>query len=43
MLNFKSLRYAANVFAGIELMHMIRKGGAHKSCPRRAAACPSRR
>jgi transposase-like protein len=26
MLGFKSFRAAANVLAGIELMHMIRKG-----------------
>jgi len=26
MLNFKSFRAARNVLAGIELMHMIRKG-----------------
>ena len=26
MLNFKSFRAAKNVFAGIELMHMIREG-----------------
>ena len=26
MLNFKSLRAARNILAGIELMHMIRKG-----------------
>ena len=26
MLNFKSFRAAKNVLAGIELMHMIRKG-----------------
>jgi putative transposase len=26
MLNFKSFRSAKNVLAGIELMHMIRKG-----------------
>jgi transposase-like protein len=26
MLNFKSFRSARNVLAGIELMHMIRKG-----------------
>ena len=25
VLNFKSFRYATNVLAGIELMHMIRK------------------
>ena len=26
MLNFKSFRSAKNILAGIELMHMIRKG-----------------
>ncbi len=26
MLNFKSFRSAGNVLAGVELMHMIRKG-----------------
>ena len=35
MLNFKSLRYAANVFAGIELMHMIRKGGGSQVLPKK--------
>ena len=26
MLNFKSFRYAKSILAGIEMMHMIRKG-----------------
>ena len=37
MLNFKSLRYAANVRAGIELMHMISKGGGSQVLPKKGS------
>ena len=39
MMGFKSFRSARNVLAGIELMHMIRKG---QMPPRKAAIFPSR-
>ena len=39
MLNFKSFRAAKNVLAGIELMHMIRKGQLmQQGCSERSSA-----
>jgi putative transposase len=39
MLNFKSFRAARNVLAGIELMHMIRKGQLMLQSCKAAASC----
>jgi hypothetical protein len=47
MLNFKSFRAAGSVLAGVELMHMIRKGqfaidGTNTNVVRRAILCLGR-